>query len=137
MIDFLNSSAGIYLLYSLAGVFQLFGIVIVVREFLRARRNDQLLQRNLQVIWKVWNEIDEDSGPLSVEYAGGDESFAAMIRPSVETDMRVRNVRLALEQVIGHREAMKEPNKWLERTGLLGLVLGIVLGLAASLFSVT
>ncbi|XGU18719.1 hypothetical protein ACETU7_24645 [Rhodococcus sp. 3Y1] len=81
MIDFLNSSAGIYLLYSLAGVFQLFGIVIVVREFLRARRNDQLLQGNLQVIWKVWNEIDEDSGPLSVEYAGGDESFAAMIRP--------------------------------------------------------
>ncbi|WP_288076317.1 hypothetical protein [Rhodococcus sp. (in: high G+C Gram-positive bacteria)] len=136
MLEFLRTNAGIFWQYSLAAAFQLVGVLLVVRDVRRSRRNDQLLARNLGVIWKVWNDIPEDSGPHSLEVARGDEQWATMIRPSLEIDMRVRNVRLALEQVIGHGHAQKEPNKWLARLGPIALALGIVLAFTASMFAV-
>ncbi|MHC3368739.1 hypothetical protein ACYAFX_28945 (plasmid) [Rhodococcus aetherivorans] len=136
MLEFLRSNAGIFWQYSLAAVFQLVGVVLVVRDVRRSRKNDRLLAHNLAVIWKVWNDIEEDSGPHSLEVAGGDHQWATMIRPALEIDMRVRNVRLALEEVIGHGHAQKEPNKWLVRLGPAALALGILLAFTASMFAV-
>ncbi|MBM4640475.1 hypothetical protein GS448_15805 [Rhodococcus hoagii] len=134
MLETLNSPAGLYWLYSLAFIFQLAGVVLVVRDIRRARQNDLRLRNNLHNISKAWNDIPDMAREIS--RAGGDDSTAAIFEPSIATDLKVNGLMLVVNQIIGHSEASKEPNRWVAALGPISLCLGIVLGFAASMFAI-
>ncbi|MGN5238062.1 hypothetical protein [Rhodococcus sp. SJ-3] len=136
ILDFLRSNAGLYTQYTAAFVFQFVGVALVIRDLFRSRANERLLRQNLGVISKVYSEVETHSGPHSLEVARGDESWATMIRPVLEVDMRGNLVWQALGQVVGYLDASKEPRKTLTWIGPVALGLGIVLGWVASMFAI-
>lgn len=136
MWDFVRSNAGLFWLYSVAGVFQLVGVGLVVRDLRRAHERDAVFDRNLRTISKVYDEIPDDAGPHALELASGDEIWASMIAPMVEIDMRARAAWIRLDEVIGYTMASKEPSAWVRWAGPVSLGLGIVLAWVASMLAV-
>ncbi|WP_139278362.1 hypothetical protein [Rhodococcoides fascians] len=136
MWDLVRSNAGLFWLYSVAGVFQLVGVGLVVRDLRRAHQRDAVFERNLRTISKVYDEIPDDAGPHALELASGDPIWASMIAPMVEIDMRARAAWVRLDEVIGYTKAAKEPSAWVRWAGPVSLGLGIVLAWAASMLAV-
>ena len=139
MIEFLRSNAGLFWQYSLAALFQLVGVVLVVRDLMRTTKNDRLLQRNLAVLSKVKADIPEDMEPFVAEKVeSGDlhPEVAATTLSALNAGAQAEGAWLVLDQIIGHANATKEPKKWLVWAGLSSLLLGIVFAFYASVFAV-
>lgn len=137
MIEFLSSNAGIYSTLTLGLAAQLVGVVLVVRDLMIQHGIARKFTNNVNTIENAHRDVQADSLNVAREKANGDESFAIMIRPGVETDMRARKVEMATHQIINYLLAeVRVPNRWKTWVGPILLLLGIVLAYAGAMLSI-
>lgn len=138
MIDFLKSNEGIYTVATAGLFFQLLGVWLVARDLMKAHGVARTFTKEMNDIEDWHDELQADSMAVAMERTkDGDESWATMIRPLVEVDMRGRKVELVTQQIIGYLlSQILAPNRWKTWIGPVSLLLGIVLAYAASMFSV-
>ncbi|MGV9974712.1 hypothetical protein [Nocardia beijingensis] len=139
MIEFFKSNAGIFTLATIALVFQLVGVIIVVYDLFRHYGVAGKFAQDMSMIERVHQELQNDSWNVTLnEYTkDGDESWAKMIRPTVEVLMKANKAGLAADTIARYLLAtVAVPNRWRTWTGPTALLLGIMLAYMATMFSV-
>ncbi|WP_067694056.1 hypothetical protein [Nocardia jejuensis] len=138
VIDFLKSNMGIFTTATLGLVFQLVGVVLVVRDLMRAHGTARRFTKRMNLIEKAHQDLQDDSMQVARERTqGDDEAWATMIRPAVEIDLRARKVELVTQQIITYLlSEIRVPNRWKTWIGPASLLLGVALAYTASMLSI-
>jgi hypothetical protein len=138
MIEFLKSNAGIFTLATVALVFQLAGVCIVVYDLFRHYGVATKFAQQMSTIERAHEELQADSWNVALEHTNdGDEFYATMFRPVVEVKMTANKAALAADTIARFLLATTAvPNRWRTWIGPSSLLLGIALAYAATMLSV-
>jgi hypothetical protein len=137
MIHFLKSDTGIYATATAGLLFQLVGVVLVVRDLMQRHDIARRFTGNMTTLESAHRELQANSLDLAIEAMNGDETFATMNLPAFETDLRARKVEMVTHSIISYLlTEVQVPNRWKTWVGPGVLLLGILLAYAASMLSV-
>lgn len=139
MIEFLKSNAGIYTLATVALVFQLVGVYLVVRDLFKHYTIAGQFAKNMNVIDTAHKELQDNSYEFVVNELtnGVDDGTAKLIEPGVRTHFLASKADLVSTDTARYLLAtVAVPTRWKTWVGPLSLGLGIVLAYGATMLGV-